>query len=66
MTEFNTVRSVENISQYSGAQQLAIVSGWSPGPLPQHRALEREAAEAIDQAERDYAARLTFSRRAAQ
>ena len=57
---------VQNTASYNGQQILAIVAGWQPTPYPVHRALEREAAEAIDQAERDHAARVTYARRGAR
>jgi hypothetical protein len=65
------MRSAETQTQYTGQhprgqQILAIISGWQAEDHPVHRALEREAAEAIDQAERDHAARVTYARRGAR
>jgi hypothetical protein len=56
----------ENVPSYTGQQILAIVSRSSPTPYPVHRSLEAEALEMQDIAERDYAARMVFARRAAQ
>jgi hypothetical protein len=56
----------ETVPEYRGQQILAMLAGWTPTPYPVHRALEAEAAEAVDISERDYAARVTFQRRAAR
>jgi hypothetical protein len=54
------VRTFENTSEYTGADILAILAGWQA--QPQHRAIEVEAVELLDLAERDAAARVTFQR----
>ena len=56
----------ENTPEYRGQQILSIVAGWQPAQHPAHHALEREAAEAIDIAERDHAARAAIARRVEQ
>lgn len=55
---------VSHHPQGSAAAQQALLAlaGW----LPKHRSLEAEAAELTDVQERDAAARVAFSRRAAQ
>ena len=55
------MHAVQNTPSYRGQQVLATLAGWTPGLAPVHRALEAEAAEAIDTA-----ARVTFQRRVAQ
>jgi hypothetical protein len=59
------VSYAKNISEYTGQQILAI-AGFTPSASPCHRALEREAAEAVDISERDYAARCAYARRGVQ
>lgn len=59
------MHTAETLPLYNGAQQLAILAGWQPLPRPAHRALEAEALEMQDLAERDHAARVAFARRAA-
>jgi hypothetical protein len=60
------LRHTENTASYTAQETLAIIAGWQPETRPVHRTLEREAMEMIDQAERDYAARVTYARRSAQ
>ena len=60
------MHNVQNTSNYNSQDILAIISGWKAQPRPEHRALEAEAMEMVDLAERDYAARQTFSGRAAR
>jgi hypothetical protein len=58
------MRTLKNSETYTaGTLALAMMAGWIAS-TPQRRALEALADEMADVQERDFAARVTFQRRA--